>query len=161
MTFNNNQLIFIHNLYEENSNYYLLFSIYTEQDNKIVERKLFNNVSFDKEYYIIDNYFYTNYIYYILTKNGSETILIKINITDLNNYNLYENIINDNITKYNKNVYYNNNSRYFYLTSNNYIYYFNVSDNLISIENKLYADGCKYITYKQDIYMTNTKISKY
>lgn len=40
-----------------------------------------------------------------------------------------------------------------------YIYYFNVSDNLISIENKLYADGCKYITSKQYIYMTNTKIS--
>jgi len=76
----------------------------------------------------------------------------------LNEYYVYENIINDNVTKYNKNIYYKYNSEYFYLISNNYIYYYNVSDNLINLENKLYADGCKYISNNQEIYMTNNSI---
>ena len=34
----------------------------------------------------------------------------------------------------------------------------NVDNDLIQLENKLYADGCKYITNNQDIYITNNEI---
>ena len=155
LTFNNNILIFIHNLYDNN----LIFTIYKEQNNSIVERKLFDKVNFTSEYYIVDTYYYDNFIYYLISKNGSETEIIKINVNNLNEYYLYENVINDNLTQYNKNIYYKINNEHFYLISNNYIYYFNVSDNLISLENKLYAEGCKYISSNQDFYITNNSIS--
>jgi len=154
MKFYNNYIYFIHPLYKQNDNYYIVYSNYTEKE--IVRKQ--SIISFTNEYYYIDSYVYEENIYFLITKNGENTELIKINKDDVNDYYIYDNLINDNITQYNKNIYYKYNDNHFYLVSNNYIYYFSVDDNIIQLENKLYADGCKYITYNQDIIISNSEI---
>lgn len=154
MKFYNDYIYFIHPLYKNNNNYYIVYSNYTE--NEIIRKQ--TNISFTNEYYYIDSYVYDNYIYFLITKNGSSTKLIKINKDNVNYYEIIDNIINDNITQYNKNIYYKYNDNHFYLVSNNYIYYYNIENDLLQLENKFYTDGCKYITNKQDIYISNTEI---
>ncbi len=154
MKFYDNYIYFIHPLYKDNDKYYIVYSNYTEEE--IIRKQ--STISFTNEYYYIDSYVYDENIYFLITKNGSTTEFIKINKDDVNDYNIYEDIINDNITQYNKNIYYKYNDNHFYLVSNNYIYYFNIEDNIIQLENKLYADECKYITYNQDTYISNTEI---
>ena len=154
MMFYNDYIYFIHQLYKDNNNYYIVYSNYSE--NEITRNQ--SNVSFNNEYYYIDSYCYENYIYFLLTQNGSLTELIKINRNNINDYEIYDNIIDDNITNYNQNIYYNYNDNNFYLVSNNYIYCFIIDNNLIHLENKLYVKECKYINSRQTIFMSNLEI---
>ena len=154
MKFYGNYIYFIHPLYQDNDKYYIVYSNYTE--NEIIRKQ--SSISFTNEYYYVDSYAYDENVYFLITKNGSNSKFIRINKDDVNDYYIYDDIINDNITQYNQNIYYKYNNNHFYLVSNNYIYYFNVDNDLIQLENKLYADGCKYITNNQDIYITNNEI---
>ena len=81
-------------------------------------------------------------------------LLSYISILLVHHYDL----ITDNITKYNDNIYYNYNTNNFYIVSNNYIYNFVLDDDLITLNNKLYADSCKYITNDKKLYFTNSNI---
>ena len=158
MIFYNNNIIFIHEIIKINDNYYIEYSICDESNKYSVNKKQFDSVIFTETDELIDTYIYDNYIYFLIVNNGFNNNFIKINTNNLNDYIVYNNIINDNITKYNQNIYYKYNKEYFYLVSNNFIYYYNVLNDIIQLENKLYADGCKYITYNQDIYMTNSNV---
>ena len=152
--FYNDFIYFIHNSYKVNNKYYIIFSNYDESNNSIIKNQ--STISFNEEYYI-DSLAYNNYIYYLI-QNNLNTKIIKFNKNDVSDYKIYEDIINDNIIKCNNNLYNKFNESHFYLVSNNYIYYFNIEDDLILLENKFYAENCKYISSNQIIYITNEGI---
>ena len=143
------------NIYLINSLYNNTIIYYVYEDNKFIKKSINNNQFTNYDY--IDVYIYNNNLYYLLVKDGLENIIVKINTLD-NTYQIFENIIVDNITKYNKNIYYKYNSEYFYLVSDKYIYYYSISNETFTLENKLYAENCKYITNNQDIYITDNSI---